>query len=57
MGVGFSGHGFKSAPTMSESLAQVILGNDPRVPIGVYDMTRFKSGKTLNGSYGIGTFA
>ena len=57
VGVGFSGHGFKSAPTMSESLAQLIIGNDPRIPIGMYDMSRFECGKTLNGSYGIGTFA
>ena len=57
VGVGFSGHGFKSAPTMSESLAQLIIGNDPRIPIGMYDMSRFEYGKALNGSYGIGTFA
>jgi len=55
--VGFSGHGFKLAPTIGESLAQKILGTNPRVPIDMYDMTRFETGKTLNGAYGIGTFA
>ena len=55
--VGFSGHGFKSAPTMGEALAQKILGNDPRIPIEMYGMSRFGSGKTLNGAYGVGTFA
>ena len=55
--VGFSGHGFKLAPTIGEALAQEVLGNEPRVPIEMYDMTRFETGKTLNGAYGIGTFA
>ena len=55
--VGFSGHGFKLAPTVGESLAQQVLGNEPRVPIEMYDMTRFETGKTLNGAYGVGTFA
>ena len=55
--VGFSGHGFKMAPTVGESLAQQILGNEPRVPIDMYDMNRFETGKTLNGAYGKGTFA
>ena len=53
--VGFSGHGFKMAPTVGESLAQQVLGIEPRVPIEMYSMTRFKTGNTLNGTYGIGT--
>ena len=55
--VGFSGHGFKLAPTIGEALAQQILGTEPRVPIEMYDMTRFETGKTLHGAYGIGTLA
>ena len=55
--VGFSGHGFKIVPTVGESLAQQILGNEPRVPIDMYDMNRFETGKTLNGAYVKGTFA
>jgi len=53
--VGFSGHGFKMAPTIGESLAQQVLGIEPRVPIEMYSMTRFTTGNTLNGTYGIGT--
>ena len=53
--VGFSGHGFKMAPTVGESLAQQVLGIEPRVPIEMYSMTRFTTGNTLNGTYGIGT--
>ena len=55
--VGFSGHGFKSAPTMGEALALQILGKESKIPIEMYGMSRFESGKTLNGAYGIGTFA
>ncbi|HIO60380.1 MAG TPA: FAD-binding oxidoreductase [Deltaproteobacteria bacterium] len=55
--VGFSGHGFKLAPTIGESLAQQILGTEPRVPIEMYDMNRFESGKMMRGAYGIGTLA
>ena len=55
--VGFSGHGFKLAPTMGEALALQILGQEPQIPIEMYGMSRFESGKTLNGAYGIGTFA
>ena len=53
--VGFSGHGFKMAPTVGESLAQQVLGIEPRVPIEMYSMSRFSTGNTLDGTYGIGT--
>ena len=53
--VGFSGHGFKLAPTIGESLAQEVLEIEPRVPIDMYSMTRFTTGNTLDGTYGIGT--
>jgi sarcosine oxidase subunit beta len=52
---GFSGHGFKMAPTIGESLAQQVLGIEPRVPIEMYSMTRFSTGNTMDGTYGIGT--
>ena len=55
--VGFSGHGFKLAPTIGESLAQQILGSEVRVPIDMYDMNRFENGKMMCGAYGIGTLA
>ncbi len=55
--VGFSGHGFKLAPTIGESLAQMVLGLEPRVPIEMYSMTRFDAGKALHGAYGAGSIA
>jgi glycine/D-amino acid oxidase-like deaminating enzyme len=55
--VGFSGHGFKMAPTVGESLAQTVLGQTPRVPIEMYDMARFAEGKQLHGAYGIGSIS
>jgi glycine/D-amino acid oxidase-like deaminating enzyme len=55
--VGFSGHGFKLAPTIGESLAQAVLGLPVRVPIAPYAMTRFGSGQALRGAYGIGSIA
>ena len=55
--VGFSGHGFKLAPTIGESLAQTVLNLKPRVPIDIYSMTRFDEGKGLHGSYGIGSIS
>ena len=55
--VGFSGHGFKLAPTIGEGLAQTVLGLEPRVPIEMYVPTRFDQGKTLHGAYGIGSIS
>jgi glycine/D-amino acid oxidase-like deaminating enzyme len=57
VGVGFSGHGFKMAPTVGESLAQTILGLPVRVPIDAYSPTRFGEGKLLHGAYGIGSIS
>jgi glycine/D-amino acid oxidase-like deaminating enzyme len=54
---GFSGHGFKLAPTIGEGLAQTILGQEPRVPIAMYDVARFESGQGLHGAYGIGSIS
>ena len=55
--VGFSGHGFKLAPTISEALAQSVLGLEPRLPISEYSMTRFSQGGALHGAYGIGSIS
>ncbi len=57
MAVGFSGHGFKLAPTIGESLAQSILGLKPRISIDMYAAARFNQGKTLHGAYGIGSIS
>jgi sarcosine oxidase subunit beta len=54
---GFSGHGFKMAPTVGESLAQTVLGRPVRVPIDAYSPTRFEEGKALAGAYGIGSIS
>lgn len=54
---GFSGHGFKLAPTVGEALAQTALGQAPRLSIDDYAMDRFRQGKTLHGAYGIGSIS
>ena len=55
--VGFSGHGFKMAPTVGESLAQTVLGKPVRVSIDAYHPTRFAEGDLLKGAYGIGSIS
>ncbi len=55
--VGFSGHGFKLAPTISEALAATVLGHDPRVPIDMYAVDRFQRHQPLYGVYGIGSIS
>ena len=55
--VGFSGHGFKLAPTIGEALARTVLGLEPEVPIDMYSMDRFDRGMQLKGAYGIGSIA
>jgi sarcosine oxidase, subunit beta len=56
-GVGFSGHGFKLAPTIGESLAYCALGQEPRVAIADYSLNRFREGRALHGAYGIGSIS
>ena len=55
--VGFSGHGFKLAPTMGESLASLVLGKTPRLAIDMYSFSRFQEGSPLHGAYGIGSIS
>lgn len=55
--VGFSGHGFKLAPTLGESLAQTLLGLAPTIPIDMYGLERFQKGTVLEGVYGIGSIS
>lgn len=55
--VGFSGHGFKLAPTIGEALAQTVLGLGVRVPIDAYGVERFAAGHALHGAYGIGSIS
>jgi glycine/D-amino acid oxidase-like deaminating enzyme len=55
--VGFSGHGFKMAPTVGEALAQTVLGQPVRVSIDAYRPARFAAGELLHGAYGIGSIS
>lgn len=55
--VGFSGHGFKLAPTIGEGLAQTALGQEPRISISDYSLERFATGQVLHGAYGIGSIS
>lgn len=54
---GFSGHGFKLAPALGESLAQTILGDTPIVDLAPYRGSRFAEGALLTGAYGVGSIS
>jgi glycine/D-amino acid oxidase-like deaminating enzyme len=51
---GFSGHGFKLAPSVGLLLAQAMLGQRGVVPIDAYSPSRFAQGRLLTGRYGAG---
>jgi len=51
---GFSGHGFKLAPTVGLLVAQAVLGQFGAVPIDAYSLSRFAQGRLLVGRYGAG---
>jgi sarcosine oxidase subunit beta len=55
--LGPSGHGFKEAPGFAESIAQEILGQEPRNDLSEYRLGRFESGSTFVGRYGQGSRA
>jgi sarcosine oxidase subunit beta len=44
---GYSGHGFMFGPISGELLAQQILGQEPRIPIGMLHYKRFERGELL----------
>ncbi len=54
---GFSGHGFKLAPTVGKVLAQSVLGMETDVDITPYRLGRFAEGELLTGAYGIGSIS
>ena len=54
---GFSGHGFKLAPAIGYCLAQLILGEQPDVPLHPYRWSRFDDNELLQGRYGIGSIS
>lgn len=45
--VGTSGHGFKEAPAWGESLAQTILGREPRIDLTQYRLERFEEDEPI----------
>jgi sarcosine oxidase subunit beta len=51
---GFSGHGFKLAPSVGLLVAQAALGQAGAVPIEAYALSRFAQGRLLAGRYGAG---
>jgi glycine/D-amino acid oxidase-like deaminating enzyme len=51
---GFSGHGFKLAPSIGLLLAQTMLGQPTAAPIDTWSITRFAGGRPLVGRYGAG---
>ena len=51
---GFSGHGFKLAPSVGLLMAQAMLGRSGVVPIETYSLARFSTGRLLAGRYGAG---
>ena len=55
--VGFSGHGFKLAPSIGENLALIMLGQKPNLPIQPYSPQRFATNELLTGAYGIGSIS
>ena len=54
VGFGFSGHGFKLAPTVGRVLAQEALSLATDVPLAPYSIERFARGELLVGKYGSG---
>lgn len=51
---GFSGHGFKLSPAVGRVLAQEALGLPTDVSLAPYALERFRSGRLLQGRYGLG---
>ena len=54
---GFSGHGFKLAPAVSEMVAKSALGMTPEIDITPYRLGRFADGELLVGAYGPGSIS
>ena len=54
---GFSGHGFKLAPMVGKTLAQMALGHELDIDMSPYKLSRFVDGTQLAGAYGIGSIS
>lgn len=55
--VGPSGHGFKEAPGFAESIAQTILGQEPKYDLTPYRLERFADDDAFEGRYDSGSRA
>jgi sarcosine oxidase subunit beta len=55
--MGGSGHGFKIAPPIGESLADIIAGRKPRIDISPLDYSRFEQGRMFRSAWGPGNRA
>jgi sarcosine oxidase subunit beta len=54
---GFSGTGFKTAPAIGASLAELILdGRSVTADLSAYDLSRFAEGRRIQGEHPYGTF-
>jgi glycine/D-amino acid oxidase-like deaminating enzyme len=51
---GFSGHGFKLAPSIGLMMAQAVLGLPTVLPLDTWSPARFADGRLLIGRYGAG---
>lgn len=51
---GFSGHGFKLSPALGEVLADELIGRDPPIDIGAFNLSRFASGRLIRGKHAQG---
>lgn len=51
---GFSGHGFKLAPSLGEVLAAQMLGEQPPVDVSIFRLSRFAEGRLLRGHHAQG---
>ena len=50
-----SGHGFKDAPGFTESVARLILGDDPVIDLAPYRLTRFREDNAFDRRYADGS--
>lgn len=54
LAAGFSGHGYMMAPAVGEGIADMILGNQPDLPLDYYDPERIDRGDLREGALQMG---
>ncbi|MDP6715357.1 MAG: FAD-binding oxidoreductase [SAR202 cluster bacterium] len=55
--VGFSGHGFKLAPMITQVMAEMITGEQTSVDISMLDLKRFEEGRLMKSRYSMQVLA